>query len=573
MVKIMMDPAVVTNATTEGSVDDIHLQIEMETRARHRETQTELSQIGSESRSEISSERRSESRSEISSESHSDHELFKEYKENINTNTPYHFTDIVDDKHTKYMQHYALTSTSTASTTPLYRVIFWGIGIENESYLMLNKTQPLSKLRQKRERYSVDYFKNFKSEPLQQAMKAMPPVACPVYINAHTFLATDANNEHRTLYDEFSTPNPKFTQSIHDVLMAESAYYREVYDHSVVFDGDSIEFITQQFYNTTVADCVAELCTLKQRFLKEISPYFTQWGEITFPAHNHGLVTFLTTHRRNLGLCNNGTLHLNLTLPTVLENGIIANKHKFAEDHLRFVACIKMLEPLLVACYGTPDVFSVVDENALGYSIGSLRVSLSRYISLQTFDVSRPVNGKLLLQLKPTDPAFWYNQMQESPYVCNKEIGFDVNFNKFKNHGVELRFFDWFPEAYVGDVLNLLILLAEHSLRHTPSIAFDKSRYNRILAGCVRDGFRHTLSAEECNVILQDLQLPTLTATALTATTSAHDLLSYISDVLYDTYKDGDIVQRMSPRMARPCLHNYNKEAYAQLTRDVYNTE
>jgi len=534
--------------------------------------------------------------------------LFKEYKENINTNIPYHFIDIMDDKHTKYMRHYSDGGKPYS--------IFWGIGVENESYLRLRHTQPFSTLRQKRERYSVDYFKNFKSEPLQLALAhiSSQKAACPVYINAHTFQATDANNEHRTLYDEFSTPNPKFTQSIHDVLMAKSAFYKKVYDHSVVFDGDTIEFITQNFYNATAENCVAELCTLKERFLKEISPYFTQWGEITFPDHNYGLVTFFSTHRRNLGLCNNGTLHLNLTLPTMLENGVIANKHKFAEDHLRFISYIQMLEPLLVACYGTPDVFSVLKTEQEGlkaeqeglkaeqeglkaeqeglkaaYSIGSLRVSLSRYISLQTFDTTRPVNGKLLLQLKPVDPAFWYNQMQDSPYVCNKEIGFDINFNKFKNHGVELRFFDWFPEVYLVEVLNLLILLAQHShdIYHCHSPVVDKAQYNSIILGCVKEGFRHTLSATECTMILRDLHLPQATmpqatmpqATAegrdrplLNMPMSPHYLLSYICNTLYDTYHHGDIVQRMSPHMQRPCLHNYNQEAYERLQSDVYGS-
>lgn len=96
-----------------------------------------------------------------------------------------------------------------------------------------------------------------------------------MYINSHTFQATDKKDEHRTIYDSNSTPNPHFTESIHSVLLRENEFYKSVYDNSVVFDGDSIEFITQNFYNTTVADCITELVQLKQTFLKEISPLYT----------------------------------------------------------------------------------------------------------------------------------------------------------------------------------------------------------------------------------------------------------------------------------------------------------
>lgn len=149
----------------------------------------------------------------------------------------------------------------------------------------------------------------------------------------------------------------------------------------------------------------------------------------------------------------------------MLENGVIVNKHKFAEDHLRLISCIQMVEPLLVGCYGTPDIFSIVKDNEQLYSVGSLRVTLSRYISLQTFDVERPVNGKLLLMPKPDDPKFWYNRFQDTPYYLNKEIGYDINFNKFKNHGIEIRFFDWFPEEHLKSVIDFFVLLGAHSIQ------------------------------------------------------------------------------------------------------------
>ena len=472
----------------------------------------------------------------------------------------YMFNDIIDDKHMKYMNVYENMNEPT---------LFWALGIENESYLMLKKLQlssSFAKLRPKRERYSVDYYKKFKPEPLAAALDILrhsPSLTYPVYINSHTFQKTDTRLQHRTFYDEKSTPNPVFTESIHEVLLRECPYYQSVYDRAVVFDGDSIEFITQNFKNTTVSACVDEFVHLKRQFRKEVFPFFEKWniGSVMFPDHNYGLVTFLTTNKSNLLVCNNGTLHFNLTLPTILQNGIIQDKDRFAKEHLNLMEYIQVVEPLLVACYGTPDVFSIVDPN---YSIGSLRVSMSRYISLQTYDTRVPVNGKLLVMDKPTDPDFWYNQITDTPYLPIEQIGYDLNFNKFKNHGIEIRFFEWFPEEYLADVMNLILLLAAHSLARG-ECSIERSRYSTLLRGCIQKGFTYVISVEDSNLILHDLGLPTVQEPH-----TAHQLLSSISDQLYERYGDSELIRQMSPGMARPVIVNYNRIAFEALHHDVF---
>ena len=476
------------------------------------------------------------------------------------TSISYVFNDIIDDKHMKYMDIYSDMKKPT---------LFWALGIENESYLMLNKLQlstSFAKLKPKRERYSVDYYKNFKPEQLNislDKLRASSNLTYPVYINSHTFQKTDIQLQHSSFYDVQSTPNSRFTESIHDVLLRECPFYKSVYDKSVVFDGDSIEFITQNFQNTTVSACIEEFTHLKRRFRKEVFPFFEKWniGKVMFPDHNYGLVTFLTTNKSNLLICNNGTIHINLTLPTLLQDGVIIDKNRFAKDHLVLMDYIQMVEPLLVACYGTPDVFSTVDP---AYSIGSLRISMSRYISLQTYNTAIPVNGKLLLMDKPTDPAFWYNQLHNTPYLPNPQIGYDLNFNKFKNHGIELRFFEWFPEEYLDDVMNFIVLLAQHSLTRGAT-TIDKSRYNQLIKNCVQKGFTYLIPVKESNVILNDLGL-----SLVDHPHTAHALLVSISNQLYDLYHTSDLVQKMSPHMTRPSIVNYNRSAFELLHRDVF---
>jgi alanine dehydrogenase len=502
-----------------------------------------------------------------------DEDLMNEFRDEIRNSSKkqisFVFHDIVDEKHMKYMDSYdtcEASDASDASTTTL----FWGLGIENETYLMLSHLLPAAQFRKlipKRERYSVNYFNNFKPEPFASTLntlRSLDSLTYPVYINSHTFKSTDPRLQHRTLYDEEVRPNPSYTEAIHDILMRENAYYQKIYDKSFVFDGDSIEFITQNFYNTTVDKCVNELIQIKQEFQREVFPFFKEKGigAVQFPDHNYGLVTMLSTFKRNLLVCNNGTHHLNITLPTLLKNGLIVDKNAFARTHLTYINCIQMVEPLFVACYGTPDVLSMIDP---AYSMGSLRVSLSRYISLQTFNTSSPVNGKLLLMPKPADTAYWYNQLKDSPYLINQTIGYDINFNKFKNHGVEIRFFEWFPEEYLIDVANFFVLLAQHSLT-SDTFPFEKMNYNSILQGCVQKGFTYQLSVKESNQILEDLRLPL----RMNGPVTAYELLSAMSDVLYDYYHNGEIVKRMSPNMKKPCLVNYNYIAFQKLHSDIF---
>ncbi len=476
---------------------------------------------------------------------------------------PYSFQDIIDDKHISYIELFSKNTNNT---------IFWGIGIENETYLITNKLRYIDefkKLKLKRERYSVDYYNSFKKKYFDTIMKQLylcDNLSFPIYINSHTFEKTDINLQHKTLYDRKSTPNLKFIEPIHNILLKDNEFYKNEYTKSFVFDGDSIEFITQNFYKTTVNNCVKELIDLKIKFITEISPYFKKWmiGDISFPDHNYGFVSFLTTNCNNLSLCNNSTYHINITLPTYLYNGVILDRNTFANQHLNLIKSIQIVEPLIVASYGTPDIFSLINKE-YNYSIGSLRCTLSRYISIQTFDTDKPINGKLLLMQRLSDPNMWYNTFEDSPYILNNVIGYDINFNKFKNHGIELRFLDWFPEEYLTDLINFIVLLAQHTIS-IGYIQYNKNDYNSIIKQCLQKGFTYIMTKDECNVILHDLKL-----TYVENDMSPFDLLTYILNILYDKYYNGEIVQLMSPNMSKPILVNYNHIAFEKLYSDLFS--
>jgi hypothetical protein len=162
------------------------------------------------------------------------------------------------------------------------------------------------------------------------------------------------------------------------------------------------------------------------------------------------------------------TYHFNFTLPTELDNARhIHNYALFTEQHKNLINIIQWVEPLLLSMYGSGDIFAKVNSNLSGTS---QRIAKSRYIGLGTYDTDTMKPGKILHidsnnnHLSNMD-YWWFNKYYEkSDYTKEKLIGVDINFHKHKNHGIELRIFDYFDESKLEDAFTFIILLMDHSL-------------------------------------------------------------------------------------------------------------
>ena len=109
------------------------------------------------------------------------------------------------EKHYKYEKTY--------KTDELY----WGIGIENELYLEFDKNINFEKYKllnnHKRERYSVDYYTNYKTEYIDEIFNLVATNydgKLPLLLNSHSMTRTDKLNNSKTLYTKLSEPNPNF---------------------------------------------------------------------------------------------------------------------------------------------------------------------------------------------------------------------------------------------------------------------------------------------------------------------------------------------------------------------------
>jgi len=378
------------------------------------------------------------------------------------------------DKHKKYKTMYGSNE------------LFWGVGIEEETYFQFTKpiyvATPIIRTCHKAERYSVDYYTGFKSgytmmfdKLFQDASGCIP---LPFFFNGHSFEKMDLSGQHATTYEKNPKPNPRFGKSFFQELQGFHPLFKDEYEKTFCFDGDTIEFITQHFYKARVDNVVKELVGTKARFLKGVNDFLIKRkihrdkGLLMYPPVNPGFAVFYS-NPRNIVMFNSGTYHINITLPTMLgkkdESGLapLLYPELFKDQHRQFIRYIQWFEPFLVALYGTADPFS---KRCTLYTKASQRGAMSRYIGIGTYDTVAMTEGKMLtLPLNEIRAArvshWWYKQYHtKSGYLPLDKIGMDINYRKHYNHGVELRIFDWFPEDRLVDLSTFLVYLADASL-------------------------------------------------------------------------------------------------------------
>lgn len=360
---------------------------------------------------------------------------------------------------------------------------YWGLGVEHETYIATSQTRTIRSFDAaalKPERYSVNYYAAYKSAPLQEALQrvladASGSLIVPVLMNSHSFLNCDVYGEHRTTYERLPKPNSRFAgQTLGNWSQSYSAWLRDEYDRSYVWDGDTVEFITQGFYRATVAGVMAELRATEERFVAELAR-LPRTGvlaayaplRLSAPA-NPGWATYLTNPRA-VSMFNNGTFHVNVTLPTRLGwNRRPWSFSDFTEKHRRLARLVQWLEPLWIAVYGSGDPFaSDVDvSGGTAFAAGSQRLAVSRYIGVGTFDTVAMPRGKILqVQRSAAGPLPWYDWLHaRTAYAPLDVIGLDINFNKHWSHGLELRFFDQMPLADLETVIRQVIVLMDVAL-------------------------------------------------------------------------------------------------------------
>lgn len=434
--------------------------------------------------------------------------------------------------------------------------VFWGVGIENETYVEIpgGVEVPTTFLRlcQRRERYSVNYWTQFQEGSVRDVLdawiaaeKTPPLVRLPLLINGHTFARCDRWGEHRTLYTKAGEPNPRFVGKtlLDDLEESEPDVFRSVKDGGArdrvwCFDGDTIEFMTQGFRNTTAEAAWDELIAAKSEWMSALRRHFEKGcverllrrGIPQWPAQNHGFAVF-ATNRNNVAIFNNGTFHLNLTAPTRLDkNGCIADWLAFRAVHQQVARLFQWFSPFLVARFGSADPFANLVSGCNGqrwtFPAGSQRLAASRYVSVGTYDTRTMPTGKLLTHPVSEMPtAAWWREMyarrgKRIAYIALDAIGYDINFNKFPNHGLEFRIFDWIPEIHLLEILRMCVWLFDLAIANPNKevpVPQEDPVWRFWLGECVWEGASVLFDAPAADRFLRVLGIPGVDPQAIRA--------------------------------------------------------
>ncbi len=367
---------------------------------------------------------------------------------------------------------------------------FWGLGVEHETYMMTTQTRmvrSIEALAMRPERYSVNYYAAYRPGALRAALDRTLAAAAadvsggglvlPVLANSHSFTHCDVFGEHRTTYERVPKPNPRFGgRTLEEWARDYSPWLRDEVGRAYMWDGDTVEFMTQRFYRATVDQVIAELEGAESRFTAEMAVLprtgiLTAYGPLRLATpRNEPFATHLT-HPRGVAMFNNGTIHVNVTLPTRLGwNRMPLWPRHFLEGHRRLARLVQWLEPIWIARFGSADPFAglgdvvdACDGRIARFAAGSQRLAVSRYIGLGTFDTETMPTGKILQMPRSAAGALpWYDWLYaRTHYAPLDVVGLDLNYNKHWAHGLEIRFFDQMPMADLRVVLEQVVVLCD----------------------------------------------------------------------------------------------------------------
>jgi len=403
--------------------------------------------------------------------------------------------------------------------------LFWGLGLEEETYLQFTKpiyvASPILKTCHAAERYSVKYYSTFhptyKDDFKTYFTQDFYPL--PYLMNSHAFTKMDTSGNHATTYEKVPRPNPKFNGKTFFQMLEEhrpsgcfpKKKFIDIFNETCIFDGDTLEFMTQDFYKSNIRSVVKELCDAKAALLNSLNEYLTSTkthgdkGLLMYPPVNPGFA-ILYSNPKNVTMFNNGTYHINITLPTLLgkrdKNGIptIVDLDKFRETHQKFIRLIQWLEPIVIAVYGTKDPLSDVCSK---YTKASQRCAVSRYIGIGTYDTHAMPTGKIVTlpvaEIRGSNQDFWWYKKyhENSGYIPLTQLGMDISYRKHYNHGVEIRFLDWFPEERLKGLIEFYLCLADASLQGgMPAEPVMSRAWNEFVVSVLNDGSSAIVSAD-----------------------------------------------------------------------------
>ena len=445
---------------------------------------------------------------------------------------------------------------------------YWGIGLENETYLQFEESLVVSgqfiQEKMGRERYSIDYLKCYKEGSLEnllaKAFDTNKNYSVSQMMNSHSLEKLDIHFQHKTIQ---SAPplldNPDYAgKSILELFLEKQPYQIQSMltqknnpMGSIIFDGDTIEFVTKYYENRTIQESFNELKASKKIFLDKLNESKILPGLLTYPQYNIGINMFMSNQKK-LVLFNNGTFHFHITLPTLAEDSRIVDYAEFDQAHHKAIYLLQWFEPLFIATLGSPDIMSVISdkfEMEEKFAGGSMRNAMSRYTGVGTYHKSMP-KGKVLtfpvdefrklLNFKKEENIWWRDRIEsELCYELLSDVGLDFNREKLYQSGYEFRSFDEFPTEHLPEVLHAIVLISEHA-QHEEEIewASNNEIWNNLVFKTLTQGYKTEMTEEEKNEIVRVFKLPASLQNTLAEVSRLDEFFFQILEHLHEQHND-----------------------------------
>jgi hypothetical protein len=445
---------------------------------------------------------------------------------------------------------------------------YWGIGLENETYLQFEESLVVSgqfiQEKMGRERYSIDYLKCYRAGSLEKvlarAFDSSKNYLVSQMMNSHSLEKLDIHFQHKTIQ---SAPplldNPDYAgKSILELFLEKQPFQIQSMltqknnpMGSIIFDGDTIEFVTKYYENRTIQESFNELKASKKIFLDKLNETKILPGPLTYPQYNIGINMFMSNQKK-LVLFNNGTFHFHITLPTLTEDSRIVDYDAFDQAHHKAIYLLQWFEPLFIATLGSPDIMSVISdkfEMEEKFAGGSMRNAMSRYTGVGTYHKSMP-KGKVLtfpvdefrklLNFQKEENIWWRDRIEsELCYELLSDVGLDFNREKLYQSGYEFRSFDEFPTEYLPEVLHAIVLITEHA-QHGEEIEWASNNviWNNLVFKTLTQGYKTEMTEEEKNEIVRVFKLPASLQNELKDVNRLDEFFFQILQHLHDLHND-----------------------------------
>ena len=445
---------------------------------------------------------------------------------------------------------------------------YWGIGLENETYLQFEESLVVSgqfiQEKMGRERYSIDYLKCYRAGSLEKllarAFESSKNYLVSQMMNSHSLEKLDIHFQHKTIQ---SAPplldNPDYAgKSILEIFLEKQPFQIQSMltqknnpMGSIIFDGDTIEFVTKYYENRTIQESFNELKASKKLFLDKLNEAKILPGPLTYPQYNIGINMFMSNQKK-LVLFNNGTFHFHITLPTLTEDSRIVDYAAFDQAHHKAIYLLQWFEPLFIATLGSPDIMSVISDKfdmEEKFAGGSMRNAMSRYTGVGTYHKSMP-KGKVLtfpveefrklLNFQKEENIWWRDRIEsELCYELLSDVGLDFNREKLYQSGYEFRSFDEFPTEHLPEVLHAIVLISEHA-QHEEEIEWASNNviWNNLVFKTLTQGYKTEMTEEEKNEIVRVFKLPTSLQNELQEVNRLDEFFFQILQHLHDLHND-----------------------------------